>query len=242
MATPLLSLLAVYGLLIVTGTPVRQVPGRLAELGAMFGYNPISEWDDEEYDDEEDGDAALDGRRSRGEIRRGVIRLKGALEPGDQRRPYDPQVAGDRRTPGRPRRAPGPAAAVPEARIGEGLLEDLGFTTETDQAPPADEPATRSLPEPEPEPEPVSAPAAARPVPSGPVLPGEQLTLSGARAGAYTLPPSMMLRPGTKHQTRTKANDKVVADLQAVFDGLQGGRDGDRVHPGADGDPVRDRA
>jgi S-DNA-T family DNA segregation ATPase FtsK/SpoIIIE len=224
-ATPLLGLLAVYGLLVVTGTPVRQVPARLAEFKALFGYSPADDWDDTDWDDEEwdeeDGDAALDDRRARGEIRRGAIRLKGVLDPGgDQHKPYDPQVVVTGGKAGRG--AAGAAGKVPEARIGEGLLEDLGFTTETDLAPPAPEPAHPSLPEPEPEPEfapePVVPPATARPVPSGPVLAGEQLTLSGAESGAYNLPPTMMLRSGTKHQTRTKANDKVVADLQAVFE------------------------
>ena len=55
-------------------------------------------------------------------------------------------------------------------------------------------------------------------VPPTPVLPGEQLTLSGPAAGVYTLPPSAMLREGTPHKPRTKANDKVVADLQDVFE------------------------
>jgi S-DNA-T family DNA segregation ATPase FtsK/SpoIIIE len=55
-------------------------------------------------------------------------------------------------------------------------------------------------------------------VPATPVLPGEQLTLSGAAAGSYTLPPATMLREGSPHKARTKANDKVVADLQDVFE------------------------
>jgi S-DNA-T family DNA segregation ATPase FtsK/SpoIIIE len=138
-ATPLLGLLAAYGLLVVTGTPVRQVPSRLAEFKAMFGYAPYDDWDDlpaagdDEYDPDE-----LDGSQGRGEIRRGVIRLKGALEPGDQRKPYDPQVlvTGERRA-GRGAAGGGSRAPKPEARIGEGLLEDLGFTTETDGPPPA---------------------------------------------------------------------------------------------------------
>jgi S-DNA-T family DNA segregation ATPase FtsK/SpoIIIE len=50
------------------------------------------------------------------------------------------------------------------------------------------------------------------------VRPGEQLTLSGAAAGVYVLPPSALLRPGSPHKARTKANDKVVADLQDVFE------------------------
>jgi len=215
-ATPLLGLLAAYGLLVVTGTPVRQVPSRLAEFKALFGYAPYDDWDDLPAEDE--GEDGADDAPGRGEIRRGVIRLKGALEPGDQRKPYDPQVlvTGERRA-GRGAAAGAPPAPMPEARIGEGLLEDLGFTTETG-APPAEE-----RPEPFAPVEPAAAQATPaqstlRTVPATPVLPGEQLTLSGAAAGSYTLPPSDLLRPGSPHKARTKANDKVVADLQDVFE------------------------
>jgi S-DNA-T family DNA segregation ATPase FtsK/SpoIIIE len=81
-ATPLLGLLAAYGLLIVTGTPVREVPERLREFRVLFGLQP-DEWNEELTDDEEDEDVPLEGGKRRGEISRGVIRLKGALDSGD---------------------------------------------------------------------------------------------------------------------------------------------------------------
>ncbi len=55
-ATPLLGLVAAYGLLVITGTPVRQVPERLTELRALFGYAA--------YDDDWDG-AAPEGQDER---------------------------------------------------------------------------------------------------------------------------------------------------------------------------------
>jgi DNA segregation ATPase FtsK/SpoIIIE, S-DNA-T family len=207
-ATPLLGLVAAYGLLVITGTPVREVPERLRELGALFGFQ-VDEWNDQDFD-EEDEDTPVEGRKRRGEIGRGVIRLKGALEPGDQRKPYDPQVL----VTNARGKAGAAAAQMPEARIGEGLLEDLGFTTETDAVHPVEERPVAYQPV---EPEPVPA-APSRTVPPTPVLPGEQLTLSGAAAGSYTLPPPAMLREGSPHKARTKANDKVVADLQDVFE------------------------
>jgi DNA segregation ATPase FtsK/SpoIIIE, S-DNA-T family len=212
-ATPLLGLVAAYGLLVITGTPVRDVPERLKEFRALFGY-PVDEWNDQAFEDDEDEDTQVEGGKRRGEINRGAIRLKGALESGDQRKPYDPQVlvTENRRTG-----AGAPAARAPEARIGEGLLEDLGFTTEQDAAPAAKEQPAAFQPA-EPEPAPPAPPAAVRVLPPTPVLPGEQLTLSGAAAGSYSLPPAMMLREGTPHKARTKANDKVVADLQDVFE------------------------
>ncbi|MDX6340763.1 MAG: segregation ATPase FtsK/SpoIIIE, family, partial [Trebonia sp.] len=207
-ATPLLGLVAGYGLLVITGTPVREVPERLRELGALFGFQ-VDEWNDQDFD-EEDEDTPVEGRKRRGEIGRGVIRLKGALEPGEQRKPYDPQVL----VTNARGKAGAAAAQMPEARIGEGLLDDLGFTTETDAVHPVEErPAAYQPVEPEPMP-----PAPSRTVAPTPVLPGEQLTLSGAAAGSYTLPPPAMLREGSPHKARTKANDKVVADLQDVFE------------------------
>jgi S-DNA-T family DNA segregation ATPase FtsK/SpoIIIE len=221
-ATPLLGLLAAYGLLVITGTPVRQVPERFGEFKALFGLSAYDDWDDALPEGEEDDELPAGGRKRRGEISRGPIRLKGALEPGDQRKPYDPQVlvTGERRA-GRGG-AGAPAGPAPEARIGEGLLEDLGFTTETDAAPPEDRPEPfQALPEAAPAaPSPAAAaPSTARVLPPlTPVLPGEQLVLSGATEGDYALPPSALLRPGSVHKARTKANDKVVADLQDVFE------------------------
>jgi S-DNA-T family DNA segregation ATPase FtsK/SpoIIIE len=205
-ATPLLGLVAAYGLLVITSTPVREVPGRLRELRALFGYPVDDDWNPEQDED----DDAVEGGTRRGEIRRGVIRLKGGLELGDQRKPYDPQVV----LPSS--RAGDPADRLPEARIGEDLLEDLGFTT--GPLPPAGDlpPPFEPLP-PEPEPVPVAPPAAPARVTPTPVLPGEQLTLSEQQSGSYALPAPGLLREGTPHKARTKANDKVVSDLQDVF-------------------------
>jgi S-DNA-T family DNA segregation ATPase FtsK/SpoIIIE len=212
-ATPLLGLLAAYGLLVITGTPIRQVPERLTELRALFGLAAYDDEWDGAAPGGQDGDGTEAGAGRRGEISRGTIKLKGSLESGDQRKPYDPQVL----LPG-----PGlPPARVPEARISDDLLEDLGFTTQTDRAEPAhSEPvAFQPAPGPVPPAEPAATPAAPpRAVPPTPVRPGEQLTLSGAAAGVYMLPPSALLRPGGPHKPRTKANDKVVADLQDVFE------------------------
>ena len=217
-ATPLLGLVAAYGLLVITGTPVRQVPERLSEFRALFGLAAYDDEWDGATPEGQDGDATAGGAGRRGEISRGAIKLKGSLESGDHRKPYDPQVL-----------LPGtglPPARVPEARIGDDLLEDLGFTTQTDRpdsvhpGPAHPEPvAFQAAPEPAPPAGPAATPTAPpRPVPPTPVLPGEQLTLSGAAAGVYVLPPSALLRPGSPHKARTKANDKVVADLQDVFE------------------------
>jgi DNA segregation ATPase FtsK/SpoIIIE, S-DNA-T family len=51
----LLSLLAFFGLLVITATPVHQIPERLRELtDRLLGRDDDTEYDDEDYDDEEE--------------------------------------------------------------------------------------------------------------------------------------------------------------------------------------------
>jgi S-DNA-T family DNA segregation ATPase FtsK/SpoIIIE len=222
-ATPLLGLVGCYGLLVITGTPVRHVPDRLAGLAELFGYQrPLAdEYDDDLYDEDDDDELAAGPRRR--DIGRGPIKLKGVIEAGDHVKPYDTPVVGPGRRRGGAVPAGAPGGALPEARIGGmDLLSELGFSDDSDGAaghpadvvgePPADAAdAAVAL---------VTGPPAtvARPVSSGPVLAGEQLKLTEPEAGSYALPPITLLRPGTPHKARTKANDIVIAALQDVFE------------------------
>ncbi len=138
-ATPLLGLVGCYGLLVITGTPVRHVPDRLAGLAELFGYQRPFDDDYDEYDDydeDEDEDDELEGGPRRRDIGRGPIKLKGVIEAGDHLKPYDTPVVG----PGRRRGgadgagAGGAGGALPEARIGMDLLSELGFADGADGA------------------------------------------------------------------------------------------------------------
>jgi DNA segregation ATPase FtsK/SpoIIIE, S-DNA-T family len=241
-ATPLLGLVACFGILVITGTPVREIPTRMRELRWAFGYADPSDYDDEERDDDS-GEVAgrRGGRGVRGEIARAIRLRPPAIEAGEHVKPYDTPVldqAGRRGAPGATGSPGAPAAsrlaARPrDARIGDDLLEELGFG-------PADEPPASAEDEPPASPgEPVPAEespgvydATAAGAPAGgaakgssakgldhtPVKPGEQLTLSGAAAGSYTLPPAALLRSGTPPKARTKANDIMVAALQEVLE------------------------
>ena len=225
-ATPLLGLLAGYGLLVITGTPVREAPARLAVLlGHRLPDDYEEEWDSDEEYEGEDGEGA-DQRRG-GEIRRGAIKLKGAIESGDHRKPYDTPVLG----PGGRRLDTGGSAGLPEARIGDGLLEDLGFTTSASSAPDTGAPdagapdagiSDGGVPDAavgdEIEIPAAVAASAPRPVTPKPVQPGEQLPLTGAAAGTYELPPPALLRQGSTHKARTPANEVVVKALRMVFE------------------------
>jgi len=195
-AVALLTLLALYGILLISGTTVHRIPERLGELREMFGHGkPRAEDDDGLQVDE--GYAAGSGstvRRARGQLAR-QIRLRPAIEAGDHTKPYDTPLLEQDKKRGRPR---------PDG--GDGLVEALGFGTH-------EEPAAPAPHEPE--------PAIAVPKPSAPLRNPEQLTLTSGDAIAYTLPPTALLRPGTAPKQRTRANDIVVAALSEVLEQFQ---------------------
>jgi len=104
---------AAFGLLVITGTPLHQLPTRLAELhGFMWGRSAA---DDEDWDTDEDGEAldgqfgdgeaGPDGRRAR-PLGRGRSRRPAALEAGEHDVPYDTPLLGG----SVPRPRGGPAA------------------------------------------------------------------------------------------------------------------------------------
>jgi DNA segregation ATPase FtsK/SpoIIIE, S-DNA-T family len=220
-AVPLLGLVACFGVLVITGTPVRHVPARLRELKTVFGY-PGGEYGEEW--DEEDG-AAEDGRKPRGQIGRAIRLRPSAIESGDNVKPYDTPVLGPggRRAAGTGATAgagAGPQARPAEARISDDMLEELGFAGSPAPSVDPDDggPGVIATGGPAGGPAAATTPRAADPTP---VKPGEQLTLSGAAAGSYTLPPPALLRPGSPPKARTKANDIVVAALQEVLEQFQ---------------------
>jgi S-DNA-T family DNA segregation ATPase FtsK/SpoIIIE len=235
-ATPILGLLSVFGVLVITGTPVRRIPDRLGELRRVFGYMPPEDYED--YDDDFDEESeALEGPRRRSVGR--TIRLRPEIEAGEHVKPYDTPVLGR----GGRKSGAGKSAGdkTPEARYGEDLLEDLGFAVPAD--PDADSPSTAgatgeesadaviAAAAPDPDADTAIADAIASGAvlqdaghgtvprgPQSPVLPGEQLTLNGEAGVTYSLPPMGLLRPGSPPKARTKANDIVVAALTEVFE------------------------
>jgi DNA segregation ATPase FtsK/SpoIIIE, S-DNA-T family len=209
-AAALLALLGIYGLLLISGTPLHRVPGRLRELRVMFGLaapQPAPGDDGLEVDEDYEAGTGSAARRVRGQIAR-QIRLRPALEAGENTKPYDtPLLDQDKKRPG-PKVKP-----VPDGS--DGLIEALGFGAQ-------DEPGPSS---PDGGPAPGRAPEAARetvvPKPSAPLRNPEQLTLTAGDAVAYTLPPTALLRPGTAPKHRTRANDVVVNALSEVLEQFQ---------------------
>jgi DNA segregation ATPase FtsK/SpoIIIE, S-DNA-T family len=214
-AAPLLTLLAAFGLLVISGTPLHRLPERFAELSEMFGHGrPHAGYggeDDLEIDEDyEGGTGAV--RRARGQIAR-QIRLRPAIEVGEHVKPYDTPLIEPDAKRGKP--VAGGSAGRGRPDGGDGLMEALAF----DGGDEPDAPARAALPEP-PAPEP-PPPAFAVPAPSAPLRNPEQLTLSAGDAVAYTLPPTALLRPGSAPKQRTRANDIVVEALTEVLEQFQ---------------------
>jgi S-DNA-T family DNA segregation ATPase FtsK/SpoIIIE len=199
-AAPLLALLAAFGLLVISGTPMHRLPERFAEVREMFGGRPRAEDGDDGLQIDEGYEAGSGGtvRRARGQLAR-QIRLRPAIEAGDHTKPYDTPLLERDKKRGRPR---------PDG--GDGLIEALGFGAHEES-----DPSTPHEPGPAPE------PAIAVPKPSAPLRNPEQLTLTSGDAIAYTLPPTALLRPGTAPKQRTRANDIVVAALSEVLEQFQ---------------------
>ena len=226
-AAPILALIAGFGVLVITGTPVHRIPERMEEARLFFGHRTRVLGDGEDYSEEfgEDGAAGGElgggGGRIRGQLARARRGARAAIEGGDRIKPYDsPVLTPDKR----PRRGPledpaaglgedGPApapAGTPGPEIDEGLLEALGFLPGTASG---DGTATGHPGTVPPAGQPVAPPA-----PHEPFRRPEQLTLTGAADGSYTLPPAALLRPGSAPKARTKANETMVAALSEVLE------------------------
>ncbi|MGC1284783.1 MAG: DNA translocase FtsK 4TM domain-containing protein, partial [Streptosporangiaceae bacterium] len=84
-ATPLLTLLTGFGLLVITGTPLHRVPSRLAELHGFVRGTPAEA--------DEAGEIAAEPGRARGQLPRGRKRRE-AIEAGARDTPYDTPLIG----------------------------------------------------------------------------------------------------------------------------------------------------
>jgi S-DNA-T family DNA segregation ATPase FtsK/SpoIIIE len=106
-AIPLLILLAAFGILVITGTPLHRVPERCAEIAFLIRRKFRGEEEEVAEEDLAAGAGALPAARS--PRRRGSA----AIEAGEHDRPYDSPLLGGLvpRSPGRAGRRPASAAA-----------------------------------------------------------------------------------------------------------------------------------
>ncbi|MFJ5974126.1 DNA translocase FtsK [Streptomyces sp. NPDC093060] len=242
LAVPLLVLLTIFGLLVVTATPVNAIPQRLRALGVRLGLLP----DPEEYEPSEDDTRYEEQWReelpTRARKRRSAPQ---AYDPGNA----EEEALSQRR--GRPRRSAVPqpdlqrqmdavdvaaaAAAALDGAVLHGmppspLVADLtqgvsvGDREETTPVPaPSPEPTSAPVPAPAGRPKQeklkvASVPDLTKAAPEEPRdLPAraEQLQLSGDIT--YSLPSLDLLTRGGPGKARSEANDAIVDSLRNVF-------------------------
>jgi S-DNA-T family DNA segregation ATPase FtsK/SpoIIIE len=190
---PLLALLAIFGVLIITATPVYQIPARLAGLrDKALGRKPAE-------------DAAADDEPTKPVRTRRRSMLDDEVDPEMGDPAYDSPVLSDREL--RKRRKKG---AEPQEDYGIDLFADP--VDESADAPTAVTPAVvAAVPGGKDDTGPVEPP------PHTP-LPArvEQLALSGDIT--YSLPDNSALKPGSPHKARSKASDAVVERLMQVME------------------------
>ncbi|MFB7031041.1 MULTISPECIES: DNA translocase FtsK [unclassified Streptomyces] len=243
LAVPMLVLLTVFGLLVVTATPVNAIPQRLRALGVRLGvveppYDPAEagEYARAEYDEEWRDAEPRPARPAR-------RRAPGPAEPYDVDRAEEEMPARRGRSVRRPSRRTGSEAGLdpvdvaaaaaaaldgavlngmPPSPIVADLTKDV--TAERSAAVAA---SAAGAPEKATAPVPPArgedargggVPDLTKPAPEPTDLPSraEQLQLSGDIT--YALPSMDLLERGGPGKTRSAANDAVVASLSNVFD------------------------
>ena len=224
-AAPVLAAVTGFGLLVVTGTPLHQVPRRLADLhGFMMGKDPEDEPDPDAIPGQEDEPGATGRRQLRGRSRRPA-----AIEAGDHDLPYDTPLLGG--TLSRGQAGKGKAAADLAAAKGRLVAEPEPIPDGLMFSPPpaaAAGAAAGNAAVEESWRESWFGPAEGAPAGTGTPSDGvladpaakkpEQLTLAASSDSSYTLPPTALLRPGSAPKARTRANDAMVEALSVVLD------------------------
>ena len=218
-AAPLLGLLSVFGVLLITGTTLHQIPDRLYDLRVLLGQaEPRPEQEDEDQDGlevDEDYEAST-GIRGRAQLTGGQAPARHRVRRPGQAVRHAADRAGQARGQGGRGRAsePGRQAGLRPRRR---RRPDRGARLRHLRGGPGRDPRRRC-----------AGPGPARvrlggrggkaPAPAGKP---EQLTLTGAALGGYTLPPMALLRPGSAPKQRTRANDIVVEALTEVLEQFQ---------------------
>ncbi|MGL5817963.1 MAG: DNA translocase FtsK [Phycicoccus sp.] len=204
---PLLVMLGVYGFLVLTATPLHQVPQRVRAAVTALTGRPAGDRSDDVLAGQaarprgrkrlaDDADGATAGDPAVGSDRPGPVFDREAFE---QAAAVDPRT-GRKLRPGQKR----PAA---EGTVGDGAGLPAGASTAASAH--AERGTRRGSG--------ADAKDVLEPPPTTP-LPQrvEQLSLTGDVT--YTLPDAAVLEPGSPHRSRSAANDRVVEALTEVLD------------------------
>ncbi|MFE3185824.1 DNA translocase FtsK [Streptomyces violascens] len=239
LAVPMLVLLTVFGLLVVTATPVNAIPQRLRLLGVKLGVVeelPDEEGDEGLYDDEwrEAEPAPRTRRRPAAPVEQAPERAeeealsrrrkprRASVQPAFENSGLDPvdvAAAAAAALDGAVLNGLPPSPVVADLTQGVSVEREREQATSLPVARPAEPeaPAEPRAPKATPGALPVvpdltkSAPSATEPLPPR----AEQLQLAGDIT--YALPSLDLLEKGGPGKTRSAANDAVVASLQNVF-------------------------
>jgi DNA segregation ATPase FtsK/SpoIIIE, S-DNA-T family len=206
-AAPLLVLLAIFGALVVTGTPIYAIPLRVrAAFDVLLGRTEIPS----------DAPSVTAQADDTVRLTRKERRAKAALDDDGEPtiKPYDSPVLEGREISKRGRKkAPIDADDDPYD------VDADGAAAAAAGAPPiygavagAMKAGSKKALDPESEAESAPEPPPHTPLPQR----VEQLSLSGDIT--YTLPDGQILKPGSVHKARTKASDAVVGKLTEVFE------------------------
>ncbi len=216
-ALVLLVLLAVFGFLVLTATPVHRIPQRLREAEEQLFHS--SRFDPDRTD--EDGAAGSEGGSGGGATAVGRRSRRGKGGEGDDRdgdRAFDQAAEVQRGKGRRSLRSRPPSGAHGSTAADDAERPQHGASS----APDAD-PAQRDSTEPIPRPGATKGsadPGAKETLEAPPHTPlpqrVEQLMLAGDIT--YTLPDNGVLKPGSPHKSRSQANDKVVDSLTGVLE------------------------
>jgi DNA segregation ATPase FtsK/SpoIIIE, S-DNA-T family len=195
-AVPLLVLLAFFGVLVVTATPVNLIGTRLRAGYDRLTHNDRGEGDD---DGDDDGPLVINAGHTATEettkpAKRGIRRaLAGRRKPApvsdaDLLDAYEADEAFKR------------AAVVEAARVAEEAADTAADATPTALIGRTGKPAARDL---------VAPPTTGVPRGEQPMLEGDVI---------YSLPPDDVLGKGPPHKVRSAANDRIVEALTTVLD------------------------
>jgi S-DNA-T family DNA segregation ATPase FtsK/SpoIIIE len=219
-AGPLLGLLAAFGVLVITATPVHALPSRLRDLHDYL--TGLGRW---EFHDPDAGPDSPAGPRSRRRGRRRGEEPDGEPLAGDEayaQAILRDEAAGSRRLGGRGRKDAGPepsGAGSAGEPLGSGPIQLPPNGSLGSPPPPPPGPATASgTGSGASARKPGAVPSTLPEAPEATQLPqrAEQLLLAGDVT--YLLPPSDILTPGPPPKERSAANDQVVESLTRVFE------------------------
>ncbi|QBJ98866.1 DNA translocase FtsK [Rhodococcus sp. ABRD24] len=206
LSAPLLLMAMVFGVLLITGTTVREVPGRLRTYFGTGGhddeYGEYDQTDDPDFRDESDGADDYDPSR---------------FDPDGY-----PEERPARRTPRR-RSTPELNYPTDEFSPDDAETEVIGLwnpavadTPSPEPAPLAPEPEPEAAPKPKPKPKP-----RARTVPAPQPEPEpeyEALVPDRVAEGDYVLPPTSLLIDGDPPKRGSKANEAMIEAITEVLE------------------------